>query len=57
MRSQVPRIMFAVAGSLLPVCILLAVLMDNPLWAGMVAWAVVAVLLVLLGLAIGRTRR
>ncbi|GAA4572118.1 hypothetical protein GCM10023176_34350 [Micromonospora coerulea] len=57
MRSQIPRIMFAVAGSLLPVSILLVFLMDGPLWAGMVAWFVVAAVLVLLGLAIGRTRR
>lgn len=54
MRSEIPRIMFAVAGSLLPVSILLVLLMDGPLWAGIVAWALVAVVLVLLALAIRR---
>ncbi|MCZ7378882.1 hypothetical protein [Micromonospora sp. WMMC250] len=50
------RPVLATSLGLLPVCVLLAVLNDGPIWVGLVGWVAATAVIVPLGLALNRLR-
>ncbi|WP_430497301.1 hypothetical protein ACQRWP_21675 [Micromonospora trifolii] len=55
MRMSLRPVLATVLG-LLPVCVLLAVLNDSPIWVGLVSWVAASAVTVPLGLALTRLR-
>jgi hypothetical protein len=56
MKTSVSRGVLAAAVALLPVLVLLAILLDGPIWAGLMAWVVVAAVLLPVGALVQRAR-